>query len=69
MDEMKEKRYAIAATMTKTIPGGMNILTSLQIVDEVHSEEEAIGAAVLNLTEQNPDHSIHKILAAEITEQ
>jgi hypothetical protein len=56
---MKKKViYAVAATLTKHVPNGLNIQTYIQKY-EVASEVEAIGTFVMETAKKFPEHDIH----------
>lgn len=54
----KKAIYAVAATLTKHIPNGLNIQTYLQKY-EVASEAEAIGTFVMETAKKFPEHDVH----------
>lgn len=60
------KKYAVAITMTSDIAKGINIVTRLNTWDAV-SMDEAVGKAVADACEGNPNHSVFQIAKMEIT--
>jgi len=59
------RKYAVAVTMTSEIAKGINIATRLNIWDAV-SMDEAVGKAVADACEGNPNHSVFQIAKVEI---
>jgi hypothetical protein len=53
-------QYAVAVTMTKDAPGGLNIITRLQVWGAI-SIDEAVGLAVQEAQEINPGHQLFSI--------
>jgi len=59
------KKYAVASTMLKTIPSGVNIVTDLRFI-EANNEQEAIGVCMEQLSHDYMSHSVHiKPIAGE----
>ncbi len=60
------RKYAVAVTMTRDIPNGTNILTRLNTYEAV-SMDEAVGKAVCDACEGNPDHSVFQIAKMDVS--
>lgn len=52
------KKYAVASTMVKTIPSGLNLVTDLRFI-EAENEHEAMGICMEQLSDCYKEHYVH----------
>ena len=62
---MASQRWAVAVSLSKQVPVGLNVHTSLHIV-VARSEAESVGIAIPLARETAPEHMIGHIVSVEI---